>query len=58
LLDVNRRQRFVLSRSEREIAHLAFDSAEIAAVAAGDDAFLKYLLEHLAMKGSPLRRGE
>ena len=47
-----------MSRAEREIAHLALDPAEIAAVAAGDDAFLEYLAKHRLMKGSPLRRGE
>jgi hypothetical protein len=47
-----------LSRAEWEIAHLAFDAAEIAAVAAGDDAFLKDLVEDRFMKGPLLRRGE
>jgi len=47
-----------LSRSEWEIAHFAFDAAEIASVAAADEAFLEYLVEHLVMKGSPVRRGE
>jgi len=41
-----------LSVSERKIAHLALDPAEIAAVAAGDDAFLDYLAKHRLMKGS------
>ena len=39
-------------------AHLALDAAEIAAIAAGDDAFLEYFAKHRLMKGSPLRRGE
>jgi hypothetical protein len=47
-----------MARSEREVAHLAFDSAEIAAVAAGHDAFFKYLVEDRLMKGPLLRRGE
>ena len=47
-----------MSGSEREIAHLALDAAEIAAVAAGDDAFLEYLAKHGLMKSSSLRRGE
>jgi hypothetical protein len=47
-----------MSRAEWKFAHLALDPAEVAAVAAGDDAFLKNLVEHLIMKGSPLRRGE
>jgi len=47
-----------LSGPERKIAHLAFDPAEIAAVAARHDAFLEYLAKHRLMKGSPLRRGE
>ena len=46
-----------MSGSEREIAHLALNAAEIAAVAAGDDAFLEYLAKHCLMKGSPLCRG-
>jgi hypothetical protein len=47
-----------MSRAEWKIAHLVFHPAEVSAVAAGDDAFLKNLVEHLIMKGSPLRRGE
>ena len=47
-----------MSGSERKIAHLALDAAEVAVVAAGYDAFLKYLVENRAMKGPLLRRGE
>jgi hypothetical protein len=57
-LDVDWRQRNVLSGAERKIAHLALNPAEIAAVAAGDDAFLKDLVEDRFMKSAPLRRGE
>jgi hypothetical protein len=57
-LDVNRRYGLALSGSEREVAHLAFDAAEAAAVAAGYDAFLKYLVENRFMKSPLLRRGE
>ena len=35
-----------MSGSEREIAHLVLAPAEIAAVTAGDDAFLEYLAKH------------
>ena len=51
-------QGFSVSWADWKIAHLALDSAEVAAVAAGDDAFLKDLVEYLIMKGSPFRRGE
>ena len=46
-----------MSRADWKIAHTALDRAEVASVAAGDDAFLKNLVEHVIMKGSPLRRG-
>jgi hypothetical protein len=47
-----------VSRAEREIAHLALDASEIAAVAAGHDAFLEDLVENRFMKRPRLRRGE
>jgi hypothetical protein len=47
-----------MSGTEREIAHFALDAAEIAAVAAGHDAFFKYLVEDRLMKGPLLLRGE
>jgi hypothetical protein len=47
-----------MSRSEREVAHLALDSAGIAPIAAGYDAFFEYLVEHCVMKGPSLPRGE
>jgi hypothetical protein len=47
-----------VSRAKREVAHLALDSAGIAPIAAGYDAFLEYLVEHCVMKGPPLPRGE
>jgi hypothetical protein len=56
--DVDRRQGNTLPGSDREIAHLALNPAEVAAVAAGDDAFLEYLGKHCLMKGFLLRRGE
>jgi hypothetical protein len=37
---------------------LRLTPVEVAAVAAGDDAFLEYLGEHRLMKGFLLRRGE
>jgi hypothetical protein len=46
-----------LPGSDREIAHLALNAAEVAAVAAGDDAFLEYLGKHCLMKGFLLGRG-
>jgi hypothetical protein len=47
-----------MSGADWKIAHLALDPAKVAAVAAGDDTFLKSLVEHLIMKGPSLRRGE
>jgi hypothetical protein len=47
-----------VSGSKREVAHLAFDSAEIASVLAGHDAFFKYLDEGRLVKGPSLLRGE
>ena len=47
-----------MTRSQREVAHLAFDPAWIAAAAAGDDAVLEKLIEHLVMKGFAQLRGE
>jgi hypothetical protein len=44
--------------AEREVAHLALDAAGIAAIAAGDNALLKDLVENRVMKSSPLPRGE
>ena len=40
------------------VTHLALDAAGIAAIAAGDNAFLKDLVENRVMKCSPLLRGE
>jgi hypothetical protein len=45
-------------RTKREVAHLALDAAGIAPVTAGEDAFLKDLVENRFMKGPPLPRGE
>jgi hypothetical protein len=47
-----------VARAEREVAHLALEAAGIAAIAAGDNAFLKDLVENRVMKCSPLLRGE
>ncbi len=41
-----------MARSEREAAHLALDSAEIASVAVGHDALLEYLVENYIMNMS------
>jgi hypothetical protein len=57
-LDVELGQWLEMVWPEREVAHLALDPAEIALVAAGDDAFLKDLVENRFMKGPPLPRGE
>ena len=43
---------------QREVAHLALDAAGIAAIAAGDNALLKDLVEHGFMKCIPLPWGE
>ena len=43
---------------QREVAHLAFHAARLAAAPAGDDALLQDLREHELMKGCPLLRGE
>ena len=47
-----------MALTKREVTHLALDAAEIAAIAAGDDAFLEYFAKHCVMKCSPVRRGE
>jgi hypothetical protein len=47
-----------VARTEREVAHLELYPAEIAAVAAGDNALVQDLIESRFMKGSPLRREE
>jgi len=47
-----------MTRSQREIAHLALDAARIAAAATGGDAVLEDLVEHALMKGFPQLRGE
>ena len=47
-----------VARAEGEVAHLALDAAGIAAIAAGDNTFLKDLVENRVMKSSPLLRGE
>jgi hypothetical protein len=47
-----------VARAEREVAHLALEAAGITAIAAGDNAFLKDLVENRVMKCSPLLRGE
>src|ERR1700752_4724208 len=43
--------------SKRKVAHLAFDAARIASIAAGADTFLQDLVENGVMKGTPLPRG-
>ena len=47
-----------MTRSQREVAHLALDPAGIAAAAAGDDAVLEDFVEDALMKGSTQPRGE
>lgn len=46
------------ARAQREVAHLAFHAARVAAAPAGDDALLQDLLQHALMKRHPLPRGE
>ena len=41
-----------------EVAHLAFDAAEVSAVAAGGEAFLKNFVEDSLMEPGPVPRGE
>jgi hypothetical protein len=57
-MDVERRRGLGGSRTEWEFTHLPLDSAEIAAVAAGDDAFLEYLVEDRFMEGLLPPRGK
>ena len=47
-----------MARAERKIAHLALDPSGVAPIAAGHDAFVKYLVENGVMKCSPLQRGK
>jgi hypothetical protein len=47
-----------MTRSQREVAHLALDPARITAAAAGDDAILEKLVEHAVMKCFAQLRGE
>jgi len=47
-----------MTRSQREIAHLALDAARIAAAAARGDPVLEDFVEHALMKGFPQPRGE
>jgi hypothetical protein len=41
-----------------EVAHLALDASQVAAIAAGDDPLLQNLVEDSARKRFPLLRGE
>jgi len=47
-----------MTRSQREVAHLALDAARVAPAAAGANAFLQNLLENTIMKLFPQPRGE
>ena len=47
-----------MTRSQREVAHLALDPARIAAAAAGDDALLQDFFQYAVMKLFPQSRGE
>ena len=47
-----------MTRTQREVAHLALDSARIAAAIAGDHTFLQNLLKDALMKAFPEPRGE
>src|SRR5437667_12278693 len=56
--DVDQLERFGVTRSQRELAHLALDAARIAPTVAGDDALLQNLLQHAVMKLFSQPRGE
>lgn len=47
-----------MTRTQRELAHLALDAARVAAAAAGGDTLLQDFVEHLLMKLFPVLRGE
>jgi hypothetical protein len=47
-----------VARAEGEVAHLALDPAEVAAVTAGGDTFLEDFVENCVMKCPLLPRGE
>jgi len=47
-----------MTRTQREVAHLALDAARIAAPSAGDHPFLQDLLKDALMKAFPEPRGE
>jgi len=47
-----------MTRSQREVTHLAFDAARIAATAARGEPVLEDLVEHAVMKGLSQPRGE
>jgi len=47
-----------VTRSQREVAHLALDAARIAAAAAAGDSILKKFVEHAVMKHFAQPRGE
>ena len=58
LRDVDRRLRPVGFAAHREAAHLAFDAAFVAAMAAGRHALLQDFIEDRAMQRGPVPRGE
>ena len=58
LVDDHWLRRFGVTSSQRPVAHLSFDAAQIAPTAAASDALLQYLFEYVLMKDFPLHRGE
>src|SRR5271169_1392006 len=56
--DIDGWQRLVGATAEREAAHLSFDAAFIPAMAAVGQAFLENFVEHGAVEGRAVLRGE
>jgi hypothetical protein len=47
-----------MTAAQREVAHLAFDPAQVASATARGDSLLQNLREHVLMKRFALPRGE
>ena len=56
--DVDRRERLVGAAADREIAHLAFDAALVAAMSARGQVLLEDFVEHGVVEGLLALRGE
>jgi hypothetical protein len=57
-LALDRWQWLGMPRTKWEVAHLALDASQVAAIPAGDDPLLQNLLEHSVMERFPPLRGE